>query len=327
VIDTAPRFAAWVNALAPDVYLISGSADIGWVTLPLLNSAIATMAIAHNDAETFYIPVRHYQRFLTGVVGVSPEICELFHSKCGIAKDRIKWIPYGVVAAQEPPKQIDSASINLIFAGRVVEEQKRISDVIKITRRLTEENAGFRLIIVGDGEEMPLVREELKVEIEKGSVVLKGWLSNEEVIGLFRGSEIFLLTSAYEGFCISLIEAMANGCCPLVTDIRSGNRYLVQQGENGYLLEVGDTEGFVNKVKELGKNKELLSALRNKAWEMGSAFSHERMISSYMDLFSGIIKDAKKLGRTTDRNFPLLPTCVSKYPDWLRRIKFRLTGK
>ncbi|MBK7708121.1 MAG: glycosyltransferase [Acidobacteria bacterium] len=103
VNDNSLLFAKLINDLSPDIYLISGSCDIGWVSLPLLEPTIATLMTAHNDSETFYHPLEHYAQFLTRAIGVSEEICREFVDRCGIAQDRIDWIPYGVRTSDAVP--------------------------------------------------------------------------------------------------------------------------------------------------------------------------------------------------------------------------------
>ena len=54
--EKASRLAHWVNQERPDAYVVSQSPDAGWLTLPLLDSSIATFSIAHNDVGAFYGP-------------------------------------------------------------------------------------------------------------------------------------------------------------------------------------------------------------------------------------------------------------------------------
>ena len=311
----------WLDDGSPDIYLVSGSFDIGWTVLPFLNPNIATLMAAHNDSETFYMPARHYARFLTGAIGVSEEICETYATSCGIDRSRVDWIPYGVTASETAPEKAGQGPLKLIYVGRLDEEQKRVSDLISTARRLTENAIDYHLAIVGDGDQMPVVKERLSAEIASKRIALYGWVDGNEVINRLRESDIFLLTSNYEGFCISLIEAMANGCCPVVTDIRSGNKQLVRDGENGFVVPVGDVDAFVDKIKYFAENRDKLLEFRQRAWETGRQYSLERMVESYERCFERAIEDARTNPRTPDPDFPLMESCRSKYPLWLRRLK------
>ena len=320
VDDATPLAAGRLKALVPDVYVVSVSGDVGWTVLPFLQPETATLTIGHNDEETFYSPAKHYHQFLTRAVGVSEAICGNYVKSCHMPAERVDWIPYGVQTRETMPEPLDNP-LRLIYVGRFEEEQKRISDVVAIAKKLSSTVIDFEARLVGDGEAMPMVRRELAGEIESGKVRLMGWLASEEVIGLMNQSEIFVLASAYEGFCISLTEAMANGCCPIVTDIRSGNKQLVRDGENGFIVPVGDIEAFVDRIRILDNDRDRLLRMRQAAWETGRQYSVERMVASYEDCFRRAVEDAKANPRTPDPDFPLMPSCRSKYPLWLRRIK------
>ncbi|MBC7900780.1 MAG: glycosyltransferase family 4 protein [Saprospiraceae bacterium] len=321
VNDSTPILARWLNDLRPDVYVVSVSPDLGWTVLPFLDSKIATFTIGHNDEHSFYDPVKHYASFLTRAIGVSDEICRRYVDECGMEKARVEWIPYGVEISGSEPVGSGDAALQLLYVGRVEEEQKRISDLIKIVKMLDQKGVDLRLSIVGDGVEMPKLKDALSSEIEDGTVELHGWVDSDKVIETMRRSEVFVLTSAYEGFCISLVEAMANGCCPVVTDIKSGNKQLITDGENGFISPVGDVESMAERIADLAADPERRLIMRKRAWETGKAYSVERMIEAYENCFERAIGEARDNPRQPDPSFPLMESCRSKYPLWLRRIK------
>jgi len=227
VEKAAPFFANWVNKIKPDVYLISASADIGWVALPFLDPQIATLTIGHTDSETFYLPARHYHSFLSRAIGVSNEVCDQYISGCNLTDEKVDWIPYGVEASSFLTAINNKGVLEIVYVGRIDEKQKRISNIIEIGKELSVQKINYQLKIIGDGPEMSKLKAGLADEINDKKVHLYGWLNSNEVNKLLWESEIFILTSAYKGYCIALIEAMANGCCPVVTDIESGNKQLV----------------------------------------------------------------------------------------------------
>ena len=321
--NVAERAAGWVNEINPDVYVVSVSPDIGWVVLPHLDPRIATVAIGHNDEETFYAPVRHYGRFLTRAVGVSDAICRKYVEECGMPRERVDWIPYGVETLTEEPKEFGDGPLRLVYVGRVENVQKRIRDVVAVIKKLSEDGADFTFDLIGDGEEMSYVRDSLADRIDAGQVRLHGWLSSDQVIGKLRESEALILASAYEGFCISLTEALANGCTPVVTDIESGNKQLVEDGVNGFVVPVGDVTAFVDRIKFLANDRERLMEMRQSAWYTGKQYSIDRMVDNYVSCFERAVDDALLNPRTPDPNFPLMESCRSKYPLWLRRLKAR----
>lgn len=324
VEDAASLFATWINNLQPDIYLVSVSPDIGWVALPYLNPTIATLTIGHTDSETFYAPARHYKSFLTKAIAVSDQVSEEYIASCQLLPAQVQWIPYGVKVNSCPPVAIVDDVLKMIYVGRIDEHQKQVSVLAAVVKKMTQEAASFQLTIVGDGPEMPTLRDTLSEEITSGKVKLMGWLSSAEVAASFKKSDVFVLTSAYEGFCIALVEAMANGCCPVVTDIRSGNKQLIENGENGFLIEVGNVNGFVQTLKSLQQNRSLLLAMRNAAWQKGKQYSISRMVNEYIGAFEEAKDMAKANPRNANPQFPVMQSCRSIYPYWIRRIKIFL---
>jgi len=322
--ESARILADWINKLSPDVYVISVSPDIGWLALPFLSTDIACLCIGHTDAPTFYNPARHYRPLLTTAIGVSDTVCEHYTGNDGFDTADVSWIPYGVEPSETPPVPDNSKIIKMIYVGRLDEGQKRVSDLVEVMKLLSLWGIPYHLQVVGDGPEMPAIKEKLRTETEKGKVKLTGWLTPAEVLKLLRQSEVFLLTSAFEGFCIALTEAMANGCCPVVTDIRSGNKQLITHNESGYMLPVGDINSFAEIISELQKNKALLAAKREAAWLNARQYDTTRMIRAYEEVFLQALEKIKGTPRKNQPDFPVMESCKSSYPVWMRRIKYFL---
>ena len=323
VEDAAPIFANWVNNLYPDIYLISVSADIGWVVLPYLDPAIATFTIGHSNKDAFYYPSRHYKNFLTETIGVSHEICRKYNFIAGIDKSKIHWIPYGIKPSVYLPDRMNTDVLKLIFVGRIEEVDKRISDVVAIIKKLEEKKINYQFRIIGDGSRFEQIKKELVTEIYNKKVHLTGWCKGDEVLNFLQQSDIFILTSSSEGFSISLIEAMANGCCPVVTDIPSGSVQLIKNEINGYLINVGDIDAFAIRILYLAEHHEALNKMRNAAWETGRNFSIDKMVDAYLDCFVKGIATLRSSPRKSDAHFPLIESCRSKYPRWLRILKIK----
>lgn len=320
VEETAPVLARWLNELAPDIYLISASGDIGWVVLPMLRPEIATLTIGHTDSETFYLPARHYRSFLTRAIGVSPEVSVSYVMSCVIEKEHVEWIPYGVIASENEPSG-NNTPLRMIYVGRLEEEQKRVADLARVINQMTAKGVDYRFEIVGDGDAGETFAAAVASEIATGKVVMRGWLAPADVLAAMRRSDVFVLTSAYEGFCIALVESMANGCAPVVTDIRSGNKELVDDGENGFMVPVGDVDAMAERLTRLASDGDMLLAMRRRAWQKARPYGIAKMIETYENCFRQAIADAHAEPRATYSDFPLMETCRSRFPLWLRRLK------
>jgi len=113
-----------------------------------------------------------------------------------------------------------------------------------------------KLIIIGDG---PL-RNELEQLIEKlalkDEVLLMGLRKNP--YKYMAKSDIFVLSSKYEGFPIVLLEALACGLPIISTDCETGPREILDNGHYGLLVDKNNFDDLTNKMLLLAKNKDLM---------------------------------------------------------------------
>jgi glycosyltransferase involved in cell wall biosynthesis len=333
--ERARTLAAWVNSQCPDVYIISISPAIGWLALPLLDSAISTISIAHNDVDAFYDPVAHYAPFIDCAVCVSEEIARRTREECGMPADRVRPIPYGVrpVEHDEAMRRINSARgqgepLKILYVGRVVERQKRVSDFVPLALELKKRGLSAELHIIGDGSE----RASLEAEIARNDLSAMfrfwGWLSPGEVKARLGEGKVFTLLSDHEGLPVALLEAMGSALAPVVTRIASGNTQLIRDGENGMLFPVGDVTACADRLALLFADSTLLKSLRRAAWETSLEYSLARMVEHYEECFQHVT--GPQFSRThrdgISSPYPPLPSSRSRYPFWLRKVKQRVAA-
>jgi glycosyltransferase involved in cell wall biosynthesis len=122
----------------------------------------------------------------------------------------------------------------LIYVGRLT-ELKRVSSLIDIVSMIKEEIPDVLLHIVGDGPKCGEVRRRIEALGVSDNVAMHGYVSEEEKITLLTSSAVYLSNSAFEGFGIPLVEAMATGTVPVVSDL-DAHRLIFQGEDVGYLV-------------------------------------------------------------------------------------------
>jgi len=325
--EKAAKLASWVNAFHPDAFVVSASPDVGWLALPYLHPSIATFSIAHNDVGAFYEPLKHYQSFIDVAIGVSEAIHRKLIEECGVPPERARQIPYGVSTV--PAEEISglrnfegSGPLKIGYVGRLVQEQKRVMDFVPLVRELGREKVPFELHLIGAGPDRAALENALAQERLSERVKFLGWLGPAQVKAELRKLDVFILLSDYEGLPVALLEAMGHGVTPLVTRIESGNNELVRDGENGLVVDVGDIKGFAKRLQSLSTDRKKLAELSRAAWMESQKYSLERMADSYAATF----EHAAAVSSRKDRKgvispYPVMRSCRSKYPFWLRKVK------
>ena len=151
----------------------------------------------------------------------------------------------------------------LVFAGRLT-AQKQLDVGIEAARR-----AGVALAIAGDGPD----RSELE---RLGHARFLGARSRREVLELFRAGDASLLSSAWENFPHTVVEALAVGT-PVIATRTGGVVEAVRDGENGLLVEPGDVEALAAAIRRFFDEPGLAERLRAAAAPSVESYSAEHV--------------------------------------------------
>lgn len=164
----------------------------------------------------------------------------------------------------------------IVSVGRL-HPQKNFSLLIDAFSKLPSDFHEYTMEIYGDGE----LRSELQAKIDTMGLADRIYLrgSCKDIFDRIYKAALFVLTSDYEGMPNALMEAMALGIPCVSTDCRPGGaRMLIRDGENGYIVPIGDTDALTQKMAYLLKN-------RKKAEEIAFAAQNIRITNSSKEIF------------------------------------------
>ena len=139
-----------------------------------------------------------------------------------------------------------------------------------------------RLLLIGDGPEMPVVLTEIERLKLRDRVRLVG--NQVDVQALLSPCDVFLLPSAEEGFGLAALEAMACGV-PAVTSDAGGLAELIENGHGGYAVAVGDIESMAARVLEIAADPATLELQRTAARARAARFDAEIIVPLYENLY------------------------------------------
>jgi glycosyltransferase involved in cell wall biosynthesis len=265
-----------VKQFTPDIFIANYFAIPFEAARWIKKAGIPTVMVLHNDNKYHYDLVHKYaannnDSDVSAVVCVSNLIHEI-SSKTAPLHPCIKYIPYGAPVTKEAAKIAEDGILNIVYAGRIDEKQKRISEVTHAFCKAAMEVPGTNYTIYGDGPAVPAVQEILNTVGKDLPVTFKGKLKSTEVQDHLLQNQVFVLLSDFEGLPITLIEAMACGLVPICTHMRSGIADLVTDSEEGFLIE-DRSESFVAAIKKLKEDTRL--------WMKMSKAAREKIIASY----------------------------------------------
>lgn len=159
---------------------------------------------------------------------------------------------------------------------------KNIPDVVKSFEQIRRK-IDAKLLLVGEGPEMDNIRRiihELSIE---NDVIFTG--KRNDMAQLLAISDMMFHLSEQEAFGLVLLEAMACGV-PSVATIRGGIPEVITDGENGFLVELGDIEKAVERAVELLENDELRRMfIENGLQTAREKFHSTKIVDEYEQLY------------------------------------------
>ena len=182
-----------------------------------------------------------------------------------------------------------SQPIRIGYAGRMdglEHSQKRMDLMMKLIKELVHRRINFQFELAGDG----LAKKELEYFIKENQlenrVKLVGRLDRRQISAFWKLQDIFVNVADYEGRSISMLEAMANGVVPIVTET-SGVREEIDNGLNGYYVSLGDYRAIADKVEGLCVNRGLLLKMGSLAHDK---VYPESLIEKHVQFWKGLLR-------------------------------------
>lgn len=161
--------------------------------------------------------------------------------------------------------------------------QKNLPDFIKTANNISKKHKDFKFVIVGDGTLRPEFEKLIKEYDIFDTVFLIGW--RRDISNILNSSDIFVMTSLWEGLPISTIEAMCCGLSPIVNDV-DGQREIVKDGFNGFLIKPYDIKSCEEKILLLVNDKKLKEEMSlNAKNSIDDTFSINYMIKQHEQLY------------------------------------------
>ena len=263
------RMAAMLQTLAefqPTV-VVGCLGQTSYEVLRYLPPGVRRLAMIQCDHPMFYDAAAPYAGCMDVIVGVSRIITERLERMDVFRNISKISLLHGVMVPDRPVVRRSDQPLRIISLGRLEIGQKRVHLFPVIYRQLSDRGIPFKWTIAGEGGERDNIERAMPSSPAR-QVVFTGSVSHSEVPALLQNQDVFLLTSDSEGLPMSLLEAMAHGVVPVVSDLESGIREVVD-ATNGNLVPVNDVKGYARAIIHLHEHRDELAAK--------SAAAHERV--------------------------------------------------
>ena len=290
-IRTPQEMIAFLKKTQSAVHLINHAyeyVDLLEKICPALLPRLTLVGICHTDQDYYYQNLQRLDARLGGIIAVSPRCVEKLEHLLPHRRGTIPVLPDWDMPFDASPQiryQNDRHPLRILFNGRLLHLQKRVLDLPEISRRLAHTHAQVKMTIVGDGPDLPLLRDDLS----QGKHIPYRLLYPRapwEMTQLLAEHDVFLQVSEFEGASVSLMEAMIAGLVPVVTKTDSGIE-LLEHGRNALLCPVGDVAAIASTLAELAQNRGRIPQLGHEAFKTAQAYLKEldyaRKLREYLE--------------------------------------------
>lgn len=244
----------------------------------------------------FYPVEKYLSKYTDCLITINSEDCELAYKKkfragkiykvhgVGVELDKFKAVDADEKARLRAEYGYDGDTFIMIYPAdlSVRKNQPMLFDALQ---KIAEKNKNVKLLLPGQ----PIRLEEYKRMISE-----RGIADNVEFLGYRRDinnlvglSDLSVASSFQEGLPINLIEAMAMGNAIVATDVR-GNNDAVEDGVNGYLVPVGDSDLMAEKILELMNDREKLRTFGENGLDMVKDFSTENVNREMLTIYGNL---------------------------------------
>lgn len=149
------------------------------------------------------------------------------------------------------------------------------------------QHPGWILDIYGQGQDEDELRNLILENGLKANIIIHK--PDQNIKDRYLESSIFVMTSAYEGLPMTLLEATGLGLPAICYDFPCGPKDVIDDGINGFLISDGDEESFVERLSMLMDDENLRKEIGHNAYEMSVKYGKEVIMNEWNRTFKDLI--------------------------------------
>jgi glycosyltransferase involved in cell wall biosynthesis len=230
------------------------------------NQTVRLLYPLHGIGAEYLLDVREFRGVIDLAVTMN-RLAERALLELGLlSRDRVAYTTYGVAPAGNPHVFVSESEPRFVFAGRLIQTQKRVLDLIAVCEILRARNVSYRLDIVGSGPEESALRSALQ---SNRSVTFRGEVSREQLYDdVYPGATALILLSEWETGPIVAWEAMRHGATIVTTEyvgLKAEDRLV--DGDNALVRPIGDAGAIAEAIADICNDVDLALRLRRSAYD------------------------------------------------------------
>jgi glycosyltransferase involved in cell wall biosynthesis len=175
----------------------------------------------------------------------------------------------------------------IIFMASRLTPEKNLGLALSVLRDIVIRFKNVGMVIVGDGPEKRYIQGLMLRYRLDHNVIFEPWQNS--IASYYRTADLFLTTSLYEGYGLTLVEAAAAGC-PIVSSNVGVAPEVIDDGVTGFICDATDQGSFTDKILTLLEKPDVYISMKRAAKEHAEEKIHEPK-SEYLRKYKAILED------------------------------------
>lgn len=203
--------------------------------------------------KIFWLFEKRTYQIANEVICVSEDSKKILTKKYGIDASKIIVIQNGVdIEKFHPIESVKKINNSLLYVGRI-DARKGVDFLIRSMLSVILKNPEVKLFVGGKGKLLPELKKYVIENDLYENIKFIGFIPDDELNEWYNKVKCVVVPSIFEGFGITVIEAMAAGTPVIGTNV-DGIKSIIKNGENGYLVEYGDIDSLANLIIDVLRN-------------------------------------------------------------------------
>jgi glycosyltransferase involved in cell wall biosynthesis len=251
-----------------------------------LPATIIRIMIVHNITPGTYAAAVAIRDHVHATIGVSERCRRDLVERYRFDEDRTFAIPNAIDIApfkgSGVASRVETSNLRTLFLGRIEDSSKGVFWLPVI---LDSSPPSVRMTIAGSGPDLDQLKKKMSRHSDR--VTFLGAVQPDRIPALLNSHDALVMPSRFEGYPLSLIEAMAAGCVPIVSHIQGVTDTMVTDGSSGFLFPVGDCREAARIISRLQTQRDLFASASDAARSAAEqAFALEGMANRYYDVLN-----------------------------------------
>lgn len=229
---------------------------------------VKIISILHNDKEVLYRAKKLWVNSFDIVLAVSKRMAGKLINTYGIEDKKVRYrANYLHYNSEGALRTHESAGLKIGWGARVEIEQKRADLIPQLILALEDENVKYSFYIAGEGSFKAELQSWVASHELEDKIHFLGYIVPEQMKDFWQEQDIYINLSDFEGASLAMIEAMANGAVPVVTNVSGVDEFVIE-GMTGFSFPQNEISKMAKKIWEISQDESYRKELSKNAVEI-----------------------------------------------------------